>query len=185
MIHRVGLSTLVTLLMGGLLLFAAATCSPGEPDGTSADRPPLDTRLEVHSVLEGEPTSAGLQYVRAIADAHRRADRSSDRDTEVEILVAALAIDAPPGDGTAEVLHFELLARTADALLQQDHPETALSLLEHAAGPSMSLPIDRSSARCLVSLGDAAARTGDQALAMGSYTRSLEMLSLLLEEVDS
>ncbi|HVH98484.1 MAG TPA: hypothetical protein VM869_07235, partial [Enhygromyxa sp.] len=62
--------------------------------------------------------------------------------------------------------------------------ERALALLEPQLATSVSLPIDRASARCLVSLGDAAAQTGDHALAMGSYARALELLSLLLEEVE-
>jgi hypothetical protein len=51
--------------------------------------------------------------------------------------------------------------------------------------PAISLPIDRASGRGLIALGDAAAQTGDHRLAMGSYARALELLSLLLEEVES
>ncbi len=157
--------------------------------GCGDDRPQpreqaLDTRLETHASLPGRPSAAGLEYVEAVAEAHRRADALSDRPARAELLLAALDRQPPSADGTAELLHYELLARTAELLLEHGDAERALAVLEPRLATSLSLPIDRASARCLVALGDAAARTGDHALAMSSYARALELLSLLLEEVE-
>lgn len=170
------LSAIASVL--GLL---ACTPETDDPRGDTA----LDTRLETHAVLPSEPSAAGLAYVQAIADAHRQADRSSEPHAALEFLTSALERTPPAGDGTAELLHYELLARTAELLLTQDDPERALQLLAPHLAPERSLPIDRASARCLVALGDAATQTGDHAQAMGSYARALELLTLLLEEVET
>ena len=168
--HRAMLS--VALALG------VVACS-GDPEPTPAS---IDTRLSTHVPLDGEPTAAGLTYVQAIATAHQQADGSED---PLPILLAALELDPPAGDGTAERLHYELLARTAERLLAQGEVVQAHELLAPHLDPERSLPLVRATARCLVALGDAAARGGDQALAMGSYARALEVLTLLLEEVES
>jgi len=144
----------------------------------------LDTRLETHAVLPGQPSAEGLAYVQAVVEAHQQADQLGDRQARIDRLLAALEREPPANDGTAELLHYELLARTAEAMLESGDAERARALLEPRLGTRVSLPIDRASARCLIALGDAAAQTGDHALAMGSYARSLELLSLLLEEVE-
>lgn len=144
----------------------------------------IDTRLEHHAVAPGVATAEGLAYVQAVADAHRRADRSSAEGEALEILLAAVERTPPPGDGTAELLHYELLARAAELMLGRGDSEQALELLAPRLDTARSLPRDRGAARCLVALGDAAAHTGDLALAMGSYSRALDMLTLLIEEVE-
>ncbi|MFO7561349.1 MAG: hypothetical protein R6X02_01795 [Enhygromyxa sp.] len=168
-----------TLLACGLALLGVA-CND---DSSKASERALDTRLETHAVLPGTASAEGLAYVQAIVEAHRDADSLDDRQARVARLLAALEQQPPPADGTAQVLHYELLARTAELMLEAGEAERALALLEPRLGTSVSLPLDRASARCLVDLGDAAAQTGDHALAMGSYARALELLSLMLEEV--
>lgn len=153
-------------------------------DASKAGERALDTRLVTHAVLPGKPSAEGLAYVQAVVDAHREADQIADRQARIDRLLVALELDRPANDGTAELLHYELLARTAEAMLEAGDAERALALLEPRLPTKVSLPIDRASARCLIGLGDAAAQTGDHALAMGSYARSLELLSLLLEEVE-
>jgi hypothetical protein len=170
--------TLHVLLAAALALGVSACTDEPEPASTS-----VDTRLETHVPLDGEPTAAGLAYVQAVASAHQQADR--DPANAVAILLAASERTLPPGDGVAERLHYELLARTAELLLAQGDDIQTLKLLAPRLDPEVSLPVDRATARCLVALGDAAARGGDHSLAMGSYARALEVLTLLLEEVES
>jgi tetratricopeptide (TPR) repeat protein len=172
------------LLALGLAVVGAVTLVACGGDPSEPREQALDTRLEAHAVLAGKPSAEGLAYVQAIAEAHRKADETADPQARLAHLLGALERPTPAGDGTAELLHVELLARTAELILETGHAERALELLEPRLATSRSLPIDRASARCLVALGDAAAQTGDHALAMGSYARALEMLSLLLEEVE-
>jgi hypothetical protein len=155
----------------------------GEADG--AQPRALDTRLEAHAVIAGKPSAEGLDYLRAVAQAHREADARPDRGAQIERLLLTLEREPPLADGAAEQLHHELLARVTELMLDEGQAERALALLEPRMSPGISLPIDRASGRCLVALGDAAAQTGDHALAMSSYARALELLSLLLEEVES
>lgn len=175
--------TLRRHLLGlGLALFVlGAACTE---DSSKPRERALDTRLETHDVLPGKPSVEGLAYVQAIVEAHREADVLDDRQARIDRLLAALEREPPRFDGTAELLYYELLARTAELMLEGGLAERALALLEPRLSTSVSLPVDRASARCLVDLGDAAAQTGDHALAMGSYARALELLSLLLEEVE-
>jgi hypothetical protein len=179
--RRVQAMVSLTRLAAGLTLAAAlgdvACTEETEP------APSVDTRLETHVPLDGEPTAAGLAYVQALATAHQQADL--DPANAVAILLAAAEPSPPAGDGTAERLHYELLARTAELLLAQGDDIRALKLLAPRLDSEVSLPVDRATARCLVALGDAAARGGDSVLAMGSYARALEVLTLLLEEVES
>ena len=179
--------------LGARLAFALALTSSviligcaddGTEAGEAGAESTLDTRLEVHAPLDAPPTAAGLAYVQAVAEAHRQADARTEPGDQLEPLLAAIARPVPARDGTAELLHYELVARAAELQLRAGQPEQALALLGPRLPTSTSLPIDRAAARCLVALGDAAAKTGDHALAMGSYARALEMLSLLLEEVE-
>lgn len=174
---RLAMVVLLAALTTGTTGVVACTDEP-ESAPTS-----IDTRLETHVPLDGEPTAAGLAYVQAIANAHQQADTAPTN--ALAILLAAVERTPPPGDGSAERLHYELLARTGELMLAQGKDAQALKLLAPRLDPGTSVPVDRATARCLVALGDAAARAGDHALAMGSYARALEMLSLLLEEVES
>lgn len=160
----------------------ALSCSACNEDGKREQ--PLDTRLVTHAVLDGKPSAEGLAYAQAVVDAHQQADALTDRQARIDRLLLALELALPAGDGTAELLRYQLLARTAELMLDGKEAERALALLEPQLATSVSLPIDRAAARCLVALGDAAAQTGDHALAMSSYARALELLSLLLEEVE-
>ncbi|PRQ06635.1 hypothetical protein [Enhygromyxa salina] len=174
---------LASISLGLLAVLSVGACTSRDDEDLREGT--LDTRLETHAVLPGEPSAAGLEYVQAVAEAHRQADRASERQAAVEILMTAVERVPPAGDGTAELLHYELLARTAELLVTERDPERALQLLGPHLAPARSLPIDRGSARCLVAQGDAAAQTGDHALAMSSYARALELLTLLLEEVET
>lgn len=178
---RAGLGRRLGLALSLALSLSASACDRAEapPAQTSS----VDTRLETHAVLPGSPSAAGLAYLEAVAEAHARADAASG-DAAIAILAAAAEREPVAGDGTAELVHYELLARTAEAMLANGEAERALALLAARLGPETSLPIDRAAARGLVALGDAAAQTGDLALAMGSYARALDMLTLLLEEVE-
>jgi hypothetical protein len=174
------------VMLVGLLGLGTLACSEGE--GDPAGRSELDTRLVAHAVVEGRPSAAGLAYLEQVVAAHRDADAIADPLARAERLLAALELPIPEGDGTAEIAALELAARAAEALLEAKSAEAdarVVALLGPLLPTERSLPIDRASARCLVALGDAAARTGDHGSAMGSYARALEMLSLLLEEVDS
>jgi tetratricopeptide (TPR) repeat protein len=171
------MARLVALAAGLTLGVSACTDEPEDAPKS------VDTRLETHVPLDGEPTVEGLAYVKAIASAHQQADEHPDN--ALTILLAAVERTPPVGDGPAERLHYELLARTAELLLAQGKDIQALKLLAPRLDPETSLPVDRATARCLVALGDAAAQGGDHAMAMGSYARALEVLTLLLEEVES
>lgn len=185
----VGLTLSLTLSLSLALALGVSLggCTAGGEAGNeeAPARAALDTRLETHAPLAGEPTAEGLAYVQAVAEAHRAADQSPDRAAALEILLAALERSPPPGDGAAELLHYELLARTAELLLASGASEEVVELLGPRLAPERSLPRARALARCLVALGDAAAQSGDHALAMSSYARALELLTLLLEEVET
>jgi hypothetical protein len=171
-----------TRVLAVLLVLGTLACTDeGEPSRESK----LDTQLVTHAVVEGQPSAAGLAYLDHVVTAHREADAISDPLARAERLLVALELAIPERDGVAEIAALELAARAGESLLAAEADERVLALLGPMLPTERSLPIDRASARCLVALGDAAARTGDHALAMGSYARALEMLSLLLEEVDS
>jgi hypothetical protein len=173
------LLVLAPLVLALMLGFGGSGCADEPPRGQ------VDARIETHAVLSGEPTPAGLAYVQAVVEAHRAADALGEPAAQIDRLLLAVEREPPAADGTAELLHYELLARTAELMLETGDAERALRLLAPRLDPATSLPISRASARCVVALGDAAARTGDHTLAMGSYARALELLSLLLEEVES
>lgn len=167
------------------LSFGLAACTDDSGLGEAGEvGSELDTRLETHVVLPGAPSAEGLAYVRAVATAHAKADAESDLGARASILERALEQAPPADDGSAELLRYNLAARAAQTRLDADQPERALTLLQPLLAPERSLPVDRASARGLVLLGDAAARTGDANLAMGSYARALEILTMLLEEVE-
>ncbi|NVB40039.1 hypothetical protein G6O69_19495 [Pseudenhygromyxa sp. WMMC2535] len=171
----------------GLLAVALSCAVLGgcAEEGSVSSEPELDLRLETHALLPGEPSEAGLAYVEAVAAAHGRADAIADAQARAAVLSAALELEAPAGDGTAELLEVQLAARLGETLIEAGEAERALELLERYFAPERSLPLDRVSARGLVAMGDAAARSGDHARAMSAYARALEVLSLLLEEVES
>jgi len=101
------------------------------------------------------------------------------------VLRDALALPVPGGLPEAEPLRLELAARLCETLAEQPGGvPVALDLLAPMLDPERSLPVDRSSARALVVLGDLAARSGDDALAAGSYARAIRVMSLLRQELE-
>jgi hypothetical protein len=86
--------------------------------------------------------------------------------------------------GEAEILRLELATRVAEALMETPQGSAvARDLLVPMLEPKRSLPLDRATARALIALGDLAAESGDDALAMGSYARAIRVMSLLREEL--
>ncbi len=91
----------------------------------------------------------------------------------------------PAGLAEAEILRLDLAARLGEELMSTDAgARSAPELLAPMLAVERSLPLDRAIARALVVLGDAAVKTGDDALAAGSYARSIEMMSLLRQELE-
>ena len=167
---------LVTCLFAVL---ACVGCSAEQPEGGSPD-----ARLQTHAVIAGDATAEGLAYIESIADVHRRADASPDRSAE--ILREGLEVSLPPNDGgELEILRLELAARLCENLHEQPGGAAeAVEVLSPMLSPERSLPLHRSTARALVALGDAAVKTGDDALAAGSYMRAIRMMSMLREELE-
>jgi hypothetical protein len=143
-----------------------------------------DTRLLTHAVIAGPGSTDGLAYAEKIADAHRRAD--ADPGGAESILRQGLTIEMPAGEAEElEILRLELAARLCETLQERPGGEAeAVEVLSPMLSPERSLPLHRSSARALVALGDAATATGDDALAAGSYMRSIRMMSMLRQELE-
>jgi len=168
-----------------VLALAPVACDPSD-DATSTEpsRRVPDATLRTHAVAPGTPTAEGLAYLRAVADVHGRADALRG-EPRVRALRQGLSLPVPAGLSEAEIVRLDLAARLGEELVVT--PEGALAardLLAPMLSVERSLPLDRASARALVVLGDAAARTGDDALAAGSYARSIELMSLLRQELE-
>jgi hypothetical protein len=162
-------------------------CDPGGDAATSGPRRGPDATLRTHAVAPSHPTAEGLAYLRAVARAHEQAD-AAQGEARVEHLRQGLALPVPAGLGEAEILRLDLAARLGEELLAASPGSSgavaARELLAPMLAVDRSLPLDRAAARALVVLGDAAARTGDDALAAGSYARSIEVMSLLRQELE-
>lgn len=178
------LRMLVPVVVLGLGLGAVA-CDPGD-DGeprASARKAP-DATLRTHAIAPSTPTPEGLAYLRAVADAHARADRAQG-EARVRALREGMALPVPAGLAEAEIVRLDLAARLGEALMDAPNgARAARDLLGPMVAVDRSLPLDRATARALVVLGDAAAKTGDDALAAGSYARSIEVMSLLRQELE-
>jgi hypothetical protein len=161
------------------MLACASACDeepsrPGDPDAT----------LRTHEIQASTPTAEGLAYIEAVASAHRQADGSSGA-TRTQALEAGLSIPVPADLPEAEVLRLELATRLAEETMARPGGEkVACDLLRPMLAPKRSLPLDRSTARALVVLGDAAAKAGDDALAAGSYARAIGVMSMLRQELE-
>lgn len=180
------------LATAALVLSIAAGCDPSGETGTPSERgakapseDPLDyADLVVHAVEPGEPTPEGLAYVRAVADVMAKADAAPSDDERISVLRRGLALPVPAGLGEAEILRLELAATLAETLLERpEGAQVAHDMLMPMLKTERSLPLDRASARALVALGDASVKTGRDALAAGSYARSLRMMSMLRQEL--
>lgn len=168
----------------GLLLVLGLACDPSDDTGTHGQRRVPDATLRTHVVAPGTPTGEGLAYLRAMAQVHGQAD-AEHGDARVRRLRQGLALPVPAGLAEAELVRLDLAARLGEELMTR--PEGAVAardLLAPMLAVERSLPLDRSTARALVVLGDAAAQTGDDALAAGSYARSIEVMSLLRQELE-
>ncbi len=83
------------------------------------------------------------------------------------------------------MLRLELATRLAETTMERPGGEkVAVGLLQPMLAPERSLPLDRATARALVVLGDAAAKSGDDALAAGSYARAIGVMSMLRQELE-
>lgn len=165
--------------LAGFGVMAVAACdaeapSPGEPDA----------RLSTHAVEPSTPTPAGLAYVESVAAVQTEAETFSG-PTRVRALQRGMALPVPAGLAEAEILRLDLAASLGEALLEQpDGAYTAIDLLRPMVDVEDSLPLDRASARALITLGDAAAQVEDDALAAGSYARAIRLMSLLRQELE-
>jgi hypothetical protein len=174
--------------MGGALgLSIVAGCeSEHGPDGSvrlASNHAGPDATLRTHAVSPSTPTPEGLAYIQAVADVHARAEGVSGAQ-RISVLRQGLALPVPAGLGEAEILRLELATRVAEALMETPQGSAvARDLLVPMLEPKRSLPLDRATARALIALGDLAAESGDDALAMGSYARAIRVMSLLREEL--
>jgi hypothetical protein len=182
--RALGLRALGRCLGLGLAL-ASGACDPSDgATSTEHARRVPDATLRTHAVAPSTPTAEGLAYLRAVAAAHERADGLRG-DGRVQALREGLSLPVPAGLPEAEILRLDLAARLGEELVGT--PEGSLAardLLAPMLPVERSLPLDRATARALVVLGDAAANTGDDALAAGSYARSIELMSLLRQELE-
>jgi hypothetical protein len=151
----------------------AATRKTTTPDGT----------LKTHEIVPSTPSAEGLAYLRAVAAIQQEAD-GQQGPAAVVTLQQGLELDVPAGLPEAEILRLELASRIAGLLIESDAAADAKDLLAPMLEPSRSVPLDRASAEALIMLGDAATRTGDDALAAGTYARSIRMMSILRQELE-
>lgn len=142
-----------------------------------------DARLVTHSVEASTPTPVRVEYVEAVAEAHRLADGAADAQAQRAELHKAMDLAVPEGLGEAEILRLGLAARLGRSYLDEGSPRRTIEVVSPLVDIDRSLPIDVAAADALVVLGDAAAETGDDALAVGSYARAVRMMSLLRDEV--
>lgn len=174
-------------LVGALSLATlVATLGACDPDGggdVAMSTP--DARISTHPVRAGAPTRQGLAYIESVARIHREADAAGDVQTQAAALRRGLALPVPADLAVAEVLQLELATRLGETLARDpDGVVVALDLLEPMLAPERSLPLDRATARALVTLGDLAVDTGDDALAAGSYARAIRVMSSLRKELE-
>ncbi len=142
-----------------------------------------DARLQTHEIVASTPSAEGLAYIQAVAASHREAD-SLQGDARMATLERGLDLAVPTGLPEAEILRLELASRIASEWIGRGKADKARALLVPMLDPGRSIPLDRSSAEALVLLGDAATRTGDDALAAGTYARSIRMMSILRQEIE-
>ena len=142
-----------------------------------------DARLLTHDVEASTPTPERIDYVEAVAEAHRLADAAGDAQARRAELHKAMDLAVPEGLGEAEILRLSLAARLGRSYLDEGSHRRAIEVVSPLVELDRSLPIDVAAADALVVLGDAAAEDGDDALAVGSYARAVRMMSLLRDEV--
>lgn len=177
------------VVVGAAVLGLAAACDadgdqPTTTDGASARRAVPDGTLRVHDIAPGTPTREGLAYVRAAAEALATAEAQTG-DERIATLRRGLSLPVPARVGEAEILRMEIAATLGESLLQRPQgAAVAENLLAPMLAVTRSLPKDRATARALVALGDAAVKTGHDAVAAGSYARAIKVMSLLRQELE-
>ena len=168
-------------LVLGLALVSASCDSDG---GVFKDSGEPDDRLVVHALESSAPSTEGAAYARAVTRVHERAGGAASTAERIAILHEGLAIPVPAGFAEGQVLRLELATALCETLAArpEDVP-AALEVLEPMLRPERSLPLDRVTARALVTLGDTARAGGDDALAAGSYARAIRVMSMLQQEM--
>lgn len=168
------------------LALTALVALPGCEGGASVDLDASpDARVDLVSVDLERASAASVAYLEALASAHAEADALVEEDhrAALAILRSAWELETPDED-VARVNHLELSARMAEIMLQDEGGAVdAVALLRPMLDPQNTLPRDRSSARALVALGDAATAIEDDALAAGSYARAVRVMSALRKEM--
>lgn len=153
-------------------------------DDTASPSARPDARIEVYDVQPSDPTPEGLAYLQSVAQVHARADEADPLE-RVRVLREGLAAPVPADLPEAEIARLDLGARLAETALEQPGGAVvARDVLEPMLDPGKTLPLDRATARALVALGDAAEKSGEDALAAGSYARAIRVMSLLREELE-
>jgi hypothetical protein len=169
------------------LALGSLACDPIDDAASTGTRRAPDATLRTHVIAPGSATAEGLAYLRAMADVHARADRLQG-EPRLTALRQGLSLPVPAGLAEAEIVRLDLAARLAEELMappmESRGAPAARDLLAPMLAVDRSLPLDRATARALVVLGDAAVHTGDDALAAGSYARSIEVMSLLRQELE-
>ena len=166
-------------IAAGLLTGPFVACDeqpvPGEPVAV----------LLTHEIQPSAPSAEGLAYIKAVAKVHRDADVSVGLK-RVRALQKGLALPVPAGLPEAEILRLGLATQLAEIYLQR---EGGAAMARDLLGPMLdsdrSLPLDRASARALVTLGDAALAAKNDALAAGSYARAVRLMSMLREALET
>jgi len=176
--------TIAAGLRAGLVLTLLGSSACDKGVDVELDAAP-DARLELIDVELGRASTATVNYVRAVGQAHAEADALlvDDRSAALDRLREAWQL-TPPDEGAARTTYLELSARMAEIMLQEEGGAVdAVALLRPMLAPEIALPKDRSSARALVALGDAASGIEDDALAAGSYARAVRVMSALRKEM--
>lgn len=172
----------LTAVMLGVVLVAGSLVGCDRDDDAPVAGAP-DARLRAYVVEPSTPTPEGLAYLQALAEVHRAAD-GVEGPEQIRVLRQGLARPVPASLPEAEIARLELAARLAETLVEQPRgAKVARDLLAPMLATDRMLPVDQATARALVVLGDAAQKTGDDALAAGSYARAIRVLSLLRQEL--
>lgn len=146
--------------------------------------------LDSNSIqLESQLDDEARKFILKIIDTHRSADRAIS-DQEVLKILTQGVIEAPPvqsstsGRQFLRLLQLELLVRYAESAQKANIPgERLVEQLQQVLRPDLSLPLDKVAADALIRLGGAAESTGQDALAMASYRRAIDLMTRLSKKI--